>query len=142
MKTKTSKLFLSAVAAMVLTTSVMACKNSCDGQKMGCNYEKSCQMENKSCHSDGKMQCHTKGKKHKDGSKFIIGAVYALDLSKEQEGKIDQIVSEYKSKKAGIYAACTDEGFDKEKYIHARMNKKREYDQTASRYDRKNLFDS
>ncbi len=68
-------------------------------------------------------------KKHKrshrgDASRFFIGAVYDLKLTKEQETKIDKIIQEFKNRKFDKFNSFTKEGFDKDAYIKARMKTK------------------
>ena len=63
---------------------------------------------------------HHKG----DSSRFIIGAVYALDLSDEQKGKVDAFMVEYQNLRTKAFEAFKDDGFDKEAYIKARITSK------------------
>jgi len=69
--------------------------------------------------------CDRGSKNHHKGHKgrFIIGAVYSLDLSKEQEAKIDTFMKEYQEKRKTRYELFNDDGFNKEAYIKMRMNK-------------------
>ncbi len=69
---------------------------------------------------DMKYRSHHKG----DSTRFIIGAVFALDLSDEQKGKIDGLISKFQELRAKRFNAFTKEEFDKEAFIKARMQTK------------------
>lgn len=59
-----------------------------------------------------------------DISRFFIGAVYNLELTKEQETKIDKTIQEFKNKRFDKFNGFTKNGFDKQKYINARKQSK------------------
>lgn len=113
-------------------------QKSCDGQ----GYNKECKIKDKKecdrqgygkeCKIKDKKECFGKkhfkhGKKHRmhhkgGDSRFIIGAVYSLDLTKEQQESIDKLVKKFQENKAKRYDAFTKEGFNKEAFIKSRMN--------------------
>lgn len=68
---------------------------------------------------------YKKSEKYHRGSKgrFIIGAVYDLDLSKEQEKKIDSFMRDFQEKRSESYNAFKNDSFDKQAYIDARMKR-------------------
>jgi len=59
-----------------------------------------------------------------DLSRFFIGAVYDLKLTKEQEVKIDKTIKEFKNKKFDRFNGFTKDGFNKDEYINARTKTK------------------
>jgi hypothetical protein len=59
-----------------------------------------------------------------DVSRFFIGAVYDLKLTKEQETKIDTTIREFKNKKFDRFNGFTKDGFNKNAYINARTKTK------------------
>ena len=59
-----------------------------------------------------------------DISRFFIGAVYNLELTKEQEAKIDKTIQEFKNKRFDRFNGFTKDGFDKQTYINTRKQAK------------------
>merc|ERR1711916_365854 len=59
-----------------------------------------------------------------DKSRFIIGAVYSLDLTKEQETTINKYVEEFQKTRMETFDAFNEDGFDKEAFVKARLNKR------------------
>jgi len=59
-----------------------------------------------------------------DISRFFIGAVYNLELTKDQEMTIDKTIQEFKNKKFDRFNGFTKDGFDKQAYIQARKQAK------------------
>jgi len=59
-----------------------------------------------------------------DETRFFIGTVYDLKLTKNQEEKIDTILKEFKNKKFDRFKSFKKDGFDKDEYIKARMKSK------------------
>jgi len=59
-----------------------------------------------------------------DISRFFIGAVYNLELTKEQEITIDKTIQEFKNKKFDRFNGFTKDGFDKQEYIKTRKQAK------------------
>jgi len=67
------------------------------------------------------------GRSHRgDVSRFVIGAVYNLKLTKEQEGQIDKTIQDFKNQKFDKFNGFTKDGFDKQAYIDARIKSKEE----------------
>jgi len=59
-----------------------------------------------------------------DETRFFIGTVYDLKLTKAQEDKIDKIMKEFKNKKFDKFKSFKKDGFDKDAYIKARLQAK------------------
>lgn len=59
-----------------------------------------------------------------DETRFFIGTVYDLKLTKQQEEKIDTILKEFKNKRFDRFKSFKKDGFDKDEYIKARMQSK------------------
>ncbi|MGB3751825.1 MAG: hypothetical protein WA945_09680 [Arcobacteraceae bacterium] len=59
-----------------------------------------------------------------DETRFFIGTVYDLKLTKQQEEKIDTILKEFKNKRFDRFKSFKKDGFDKDEYIKARMKSK------------------
>lgn len=59
-----------------------------------------------------------------DMSRFFIGAVYDLDLDKNQIAKIDTTIQEFKNKRFNRFNSFTKDGFDKKAFIEARTQTK------------------
>jgi len=59
-----------------------------------------------------------------DVSRFFIGAVYNLELTKEQETKIDKTIQEFKNKRFDKFNGFTKDGFDKQAFIKTRKEAK------------------
>jgi len=59
-----------------------------------------------------------------DVSRFFIGAVYNLELTKEQETKIDKTIQEFKNKRFDKFNGFTKDGFDKQAFIKTRKDAK------------------
>jgi hypothetical protein len=57
-----------------------------------------------------------------DISRFFIGTVYSLQLTKEQELKIDKTIQEFKNKRFNQFNGFTKDGFNKQKFIQARKD--------------------
>lgn len=115
-----------AASALLITTGLYA---NCGGGKCGmgqgsakCGAQKMqgkyCDMKNFDHHK--KYRSHHKG----NSSRFIIGAVYALDLSDEQKKSIDSYMQEYQKNRSRVFDAFTNDSFDKQAYIKARMKTK------------------
>ena len=122
-KTKKMALTILAATSLLFATTSFADGKDCDrGDRHGKHgYEKKCgNGEYKKYRNCKKGKNYHKG----DKTRFIIGAVYSLDLTKEQETKIDEYVTEYRKNKRKTFDAFSEDGFDKEAFIKARMNKK------------------
>ena len=91
--------------------------------KQYCDYKKDrkqdCYGKKNYKHGD-KFRSHHRG----DSSRFIIGAVYALNLSDEQKTSIDKFLTEYQDNRNKRFEAFTKDGFNKEAYIKARTKSK------------------
>jgi len=59
-----------------------------------------------------------------DIGRFFIGVVYNLDLTKKQNEEIDAIIRDFKNKRFDKFNGFTEDGFDKQAYINARMKSK------------------
>ena len=59
-----------------------------------------------------------------DISRFFIGAVYNLELTEEQESRINQIIQKFKNKRFDEFNGFSKDGFDKKAYINARKQSK------------------
>jgi hypothetical protein len=121
---------LVVATALLASVGIYADDNKYDDDR----YERYKDYKNKSCeykkkHKDcygtknykhGKMhRSHHKG----DSSRFIIGAVYALDLSEKQQQSIDKLVKEFQDNRRKKFEDIfTEKGFDKEAYIKTRLN--------------------
>ena len=85
------------------------------------------------CNMDGKMQkgnndrssCMMKNHKSYNGSRDSIGMFKELNLTAEQETKLQQIISESRKNIKSEDEAFTKDGFDKAKYIQI-MSEKRD----------------
>jgi len=96
---------------------------------MANNEYKQCKEQKHEMHEKGKSYQGYKNKKDRrshrgDISRFFIGTVYSLDLTKEQEMNIDKTIQEFKNKKFDQFNGFTKDGFDKKKFIEARQNAK------------------
>lgn len=69
---------------------------------------------------DRQYRSHHKG----NMSRFFIGAVYSLDLTKEQQVKVDELIKTFQENRMKKFDAFTEKGFDKEAYINARLKMK------------------
>jgi Spy/CpxP family protein refolding chaperone len=110
------KTLLAASLLMAATASYAGCYdrvNSCKDKKE--NYKHYGYKP-----KDMKYRSHHKG----DSTRFIIGAVFALDLSAEQRGEIDGLIKKFQDQRDKRFNAFTKEGFDKEAFIKARMQTK------------------
>jgi len=112
------KLLLSTVTSLFLATSLFASSN---GEYKENRYKQNCKSEYQGC--DGKKN-KNHHKKRYDKSGYIMGAINSLDLTKEQQLKVNSIIDKFRKDKNRIFDSFTNEGFDKEKYIQARLNKK------------------
>lgn len=120
------------LSTIILSSLLFANSSFADGHgkryKEECNYKKGCKSKSKCGGDEFKKykKCAKKSGKHHKGSKgrFIIGAVYSLDLTKEQEAKIDAIMKKFQEQRVKTYNAFKDGEFDKQAYIDARLNKK------------------
>ena len=108
------------LSSLIFATSSFA--KDYDSFRGDCNYKKSYVTK---CGSDEYRKYKKSGKYHK-GSKgrFIIGAVYSLDLSKEQELKIDSFIKEFQERRSASFSAFKNDSFDKQAYINERMNRR------------------
>lgn len=115
--------------ALFVTTGVMAD----DDYKEYKGYEKHKEYKYKKHHDKDEYKEHRGYKNHNkkerrshrgDISRFFIGAVYNLQLSKEQEMKIDKTIQEFKNKRFDRFNGFTKDGFDKQAYINARKQTK------------------
>jgi methionine synthase I (cobalamin-dependent) len=86
------------------------------------------QKQNKDCKYHGYKNKHKhEGRSHRgDVSRFVIGAVYNLKLTTEQETQIDKTIQEFKNKKFDRFNGFTKDGFDKQAYVNARVKSKEE----------------
>lgn len=122
----TKRMFLSALllSSLLFTTNGFA---DDDDRYEYRNYKKG--YDYRKCGSSDYKRyknCEKGSSKYHKGSKdrFIIGAVFALDLTKDQEAKINKLISEYQDARMKTFDAFKKDGFDKEAFINARMNKK------------------
>lgn len=113
MKTLTKKSIAAGVviATLLSTTSLFAYGKNCDDSKCDMKQSKMC---------DSKKS----NKRHGDNSKFLMGLLNTLDLTADQQSKIDALTQEFQKQRTQIFEAFSADGFDKQKYIDAHMNKR------------------
>lgn len=113
MKTLTKKSIVAgiALATLLSSTTLFAYGKSCD---------------NKNCDMKQSKMCDSKksSKRHGDNSKFLMGLLNTLDLTADQQTKIDALTQEFQKQRTQIFEAFSADGFDKQKYIDAHMNKR------------------
>jgi protein CpxP len=102
--------------ALFVTTGAFAYDNDNSDYKEHNSYKKNHHYNN---HDKDERRSH-KG----DESRFFIGAVYELDLSKEQIVAIDNTIQKFKNKRFDRFNGFTEDGFDKQAYINARTETK------------------
>lgn len=68
-------------------------------------------------------KCDNKYRSHHKGSisRFFIGAVYSLDLTKDQIQKIDALIEKFQNQRSKRYQEFTKDNFDKDAFIKNRM---------------------
>lgn len=89
------------------------------------NYKKYDDDDYKKYHHGYKDHDKYERRSHRgDVTRFFIGAVYNLKLTKDQETKIDKAIQEFKEKKFSKFNGFTKDGFDKQAYIDARTKSK------------------
>lgn len=103
------KLALSTIASLLLATSIFASQGM-RSEQYGCQSDK----KNKQQHHE----------KDHNNNRFIIHILHGLDLTKEQQLKVDSIVDNFRKNRNKIFDYFTSEGFDKEKFIQAKLHKK------------------
>ncbi|MDY0321991.1 MAG: Spy/CpxP family protein refolding chaperone [Arcobacteraceae bacterium] len=108
------------VATLGFGSSVFACMNQ--------GYSKGCGDSQPKCGSEKNMSCgsHQKGGCDMMGNKrvmmYVMDTIMSLDLSKEQESKIDAIMKEHMDEvkaKTDIASAFSADKFDKKKFMEA-----------------------
>ncbi len=112
--------------ALFVTTGVMA-SDDYKGYKENREYKQSKYDDNRGYKKHHGYKNHNKQERRShrgDISRFFIGAVYNLELSKEQEAKIDKTIQEFKNKKFDKFNGFTKDGFDKQAYINTRKQAK------------------
>ena len=112
--------------ALFVTTGVVA-SDDYNSYKEKREYKQSKYEDRQNYKKHHGYKNHNKNERrsHKgDISRFFIGAVYNLNLNKEQEEKIDKTIQEFKNKKFDRFNGFTKNGFDKQAYINARKNAK------------------
>jgi len=106
--------------ALFVTTGAMA-SDDYRGYKENREYKQSKYKDHKGYKNHNKKERRF----HRgDISRFFIGAVYNLELKKEQEVKIDKTIQEFKNKRFDRFNGFTKDGFDKQAYIDARKQSK------------------
>lgn len=103
------KILLTAIATSFLTLTTLSASCNMDGKPNRDGYGKG-----------DKKEFHHK----KDDSRLIIRMVKNLDLTKEQETKVEDILNNYFKNRNKIFSAFTNDGFDKDAYVKAKLNKK------------------
>lgn len=106
------------------------CKTEKSCEKKSCNYKDKKSCGDKSC--DMKKHNHKYMKKHRDSrmghrgdnTRFLIGAVYALDLKADQEKQISTLLTKFKEERFKAFEAFKKDGFNKEEYIKIRLEAK------------------
>lgn len=121
MKTRT-KLILPILATATLLFSVNSFADDDEYEYRG--YKHGYEKHHGYKHKD--RDCDDRDGKYHRGSKsrFIIGAVYSLDLTKDQKEKIDKALDEFQDNRKETLDAFKKDGFDKQAFIDARMNRK------------------
>lgn len=115
--TKKSIVISAVLLSLVSVTSLYAYgAKSCDNKN--CDMKKSKMCDKKSNHKNYHK------KRHGDNSKFLMGLLNTLDLTKEQQTQIDQFTKEYTVERTKVFEAFSVDGFDKQKYIDAYTNKR------------------
>lgn len=103
-----NKVISGLVLSAVLTSGLFAMNgemNKKDGDRKGCDFKNSMM--------------------HKKGEGHILGMFKSLNLTPEQETKIEQIVADVRKNEKTSEDAFTKDGFDKAKYIEI-MSEKRD----------------
>lgn len=110
-------------SALLLTTATLA----------GSGIYKNCKKDSCSKCDNKKYYKHSKFKDGKyksrsyhkgDSGRFIIGAIYSLDLDPKQKTKIDTLIKEFENKRFKYFEVFTKDGFNKDAYIKARLQSK------------------
>lgn len=125
---KNIKKSIMLATALFMTTGALADDNykkykQCENKKEF-NYKK---HHNKEEYKHRGYKNHNKNERRShrgDISRFFIGAVYDLELNKEQEQKIDKTIQEFKNKRFDKFNGFTKDGFDKQAYINTRKQAK------------------
>jgi len=103
-------------AALLFSTNVIADDNN---KEKGAKQHKEYKKNGYKNHDKKERRAH-----RGDETRFFIGTVYDLKLTKKQEEKIDTILKEFKNKKFDRFKSFKKDGFDKDEYIKARMQSK------------------
>lgn len=120
---KNIKKSIMLATALFMTTGVIA-NDEYKGYKENKQY-KQAMSEKEKRHYNYKNNNKKERRSHRgDISRFFIGTVYSLPLTKDQEMKIDKTIQEFKNKKFNQFNGFTKNGFDKQKFIEARKNAK------------------
>ena len=110
------------IASALLTASAVFASGGYEDRK-GCDKPRGewCDKKMYKHHGYGRDDMNYRSH-HKGGSsRFLIGAVYSLDLTKEQKGSIDKLIGDFQEKRAKRFEEFTKDGFDKEAYIKNRV---------------------
>lgn len=118
--TKKTLLAVLTAVSLLFATSAFAGGKNCDRDSKN-GYSKKC--------GNGEYKkyknCKTGKNYHKGNkSRFIIGAVYSLELTKDQETKINGFVKDFQDNRSDTMSAFKEDSFDKEAFIKTRTNKK------------------
>ena len=120
---KNLKKSIMLATALFVTTGAIA-SDDYKGYKENREYKQNKYQDNKK-HNAYKNHDKKERRSHRgDISRFFIGAVYNLELSKEQELKIDTTIQAFKNKRFDRFNGFTKDGFDKQAYINARKQSK------------------
>lgn len=113
-----TKIITGAVISVIVATSLYAAGTYCDNSNNSASYGMNNQgMQGQ--HMQGyNMQGHHQGYKNQRNSGFRMqGMLQALNLTSQQQIKIDNIINEHKNSKTLMSSAFTKTGFDKTKFI-------------------------
>jgi Spy/CpxP family protein refolding chaperone len=128
------------IKVLVVATALLGSASLYAKHHGGDGYDRDCDRDDKRCEKrDDRKECY--GKKfykhngykgdrqyrshHKgDISRFFIGAIYSLDLTKDQQAKIDKLIKEFQEKRMNKFDIFSEDKFDKEAYIKSRLNMK------------------
>jgi Spy/CpxP family protein refolding chaperone len=108
------------VATLGLGSSVFACMNQSASKGCGDSQPKCGSEKNMSCGSHQKGGCDMMGNKRV--MMYVMDTIMNLDLSKEQETKIDAIMKEHMDEvkaKTDVASAFSADKFDKKKFMEA-----------------------
>jgi hypothetical protein len=116
---KNIKKSIMLVTTLLLTTSSMA--NEFHSSSQNKQHKKTIYDDDNKGYQSYKNKNKKERRSHRgDISRFFIGTVYSLHLTKEQEIKIDRTIQDFKDKRFNKFNGFTKDGFDKQKFVEAR----------------------